>query len=488
MHPLTRRARRLAAAALAALVAAPLVAPAQAEPSAPPSLRLFATRDDVELVRYRGRVYLQLGVWATPVGGDFDLRAQRPDFGRPVVVSQLDPATGDVVRTLPSDAASSLRGLDDFVVVTLRDDGGEVVAEKSFWMCPNADRQRVDGEGRDVSRFPEFCDDGSVFFKGNRWGIDDHWAIDVMEAGPSWTPRMRAPAGDFEATVRIADRYADALGVAPEDATVTLQVTVRDYRDRGAPQAAAEAADGGGETPVPHAGVPTVEEPPAGTAPDLVALPAWRLQVGRDDGRDHLGFASTLWNDGPAPLVVEGYRRAGEDVMDAFQYFYDASGEPVARTPAGTIEFDHRRGHHHWHMTQFVEYSLVDALTGDVVRSKKQSFCLVPTDPIDLSVPGAEFYPWNDGRRSRCGGFDALWIREHIPAGWGDTYYQRVAGQAFDVTNLPNGWYRARIEVNPTGVLHERTTDNNVDERLLYLKGEPGSRRVRVAPWKGLDI
>lgn len=486
MQTLTRRARALVAAGLAALVAAPLVAPAQAEPSAPPSLRLFAMRHDVELERYRGRVYLDLGVWATPVGGDFELRARRPDFGRPVEVAQLDPETGEVVRTLPSDAASSLRGLDDFVVVTLRDSGGDVVAEKTTWLCPNAERQRIDGDGPEASRFPWFCSYPSVFFKGNVWGIDDHWAIDVMEAGPRYRPRMRAPAGRYTATVRIADRYADAFGVAPEDAAVTLDVTIRDYDDRGEPRPAAAARERD-DAPQPHAGVPTVAEPAPGTAPDLVALPAWRLRVRHQNGRDHLSFASTLWNDGPAPLVVEGYRRAGEDVMDAFQYFYDG-GSPVARAPAGTIVFDRRRGHHHWHMTQFVEYSLVDATTGEVVLSKKQSFCLVPTDAIDLSVPGAALHGYGETPGSRCGGSDALWIREHIPAGWGDTYYQSVAGQAFDVTKLPNGWYRARIEVNPEGELHERTTANNVDDRLIYLKGKTGDRRVRVAPWNGLDI
>ncbi|HEX2051612.1 MAG TPA: hypothetical protein VHJ34_13420 [Actinomycetota bacterium] len=135
MHSVTKRARSLVAMALAGLLAAPLVAPAQAEPATPSSLRLFAEDDRVVLRRHRGRVVLDLGVWATPVGGDLDLRAQRPDWGRPIVVSQLDPATGDVVRTLPADAASSFRGLDEFMVVTLRDDHGDVVAEKSMWLC-----------------------------------------------------------------------------------------------------------------------------------------------------------------------------------------------------------------------------------------------------------------------------------------------------------------------------------------------------------------
>ena len=74
-----------------------------------------------------------------------------------------------------------------------------------------------------------------------------------------------------------------------------------------------------------------------------------------------------------------------------------------------------------------------------------------------------------------------------LDTGWGDTYSQWVAGQAFDVTDLPNGTYYVRVHVNPLGAMHEGSTANNVEDRLVILKGRPGNRRVVVPPWHGID-
>ena len=74
---------------------------------------------------------------------------------------------------------------------------------------------------------------------------------------------------------------------------------------------------------------------------------------------------------------------------------------------------------------------------------------------------------------SVCGGQEARWLREALPAGWGDTYYQSVAGQAFNITNLPNGRYKIRVTINPLGLLKE-TNANNVEDRYFVLKGLQG--------------
>ena len=33
--------------------------------------------------------------------------------------------------------------------------------------------------------------------------------------------------------------------------------------------------------------------------------------------------------------------------------------------------------------------------------------------------------------------------------GWGDTYYQYLPGQSFNITGVPNGTYYVRIVANP---------------------------------------
>jgi hypothetical protein len=71
--------------------------------------------------------------------------------------------------------------------------------------------------------------------------------------------------------------------------------------------------------------------------------------------------------------------------------------------------------------------------------------------------------------------------------GWGDTYFQYVAGQSFDITDLPNGRYYVQFEANPTGSMIETTQDNNSSVRRIVLRGTPGHRHVIVPPYMGID-
>ena len=135
-------------------------------------------------------------------------------------------------------------------------------------------------------------------------------------------------------------------------------------------------------------GLPIDPDPDPSTRPDLSALPAWAISTNHHERRG-------------LPLVrlhrlERGARRrwssrasapGRQETMDAFQYFYDSDGDAISRAPVGSFQFDHRGGHHHWHFLQFVRYSILNAATSEVVRSFKQSFCLAPTDSIDLTVP-----------------------------------------------------------------------------------------------------
>ena len=79
----------------------------------------------------------------------------------------------------------------------------------------------------------------------------------------------------------------------------------------------------------------------------------------------------------------------------------------------------------------------------------------------------------------QCGSTTALWVQEMLPVGWGDTYSQSVAGQSFDISNLPNGTYYIEVLANPQKVLHESNTTNDVSLRQVILGGKPGHRTVR---------
>lgn len=482
---LRRRAVSLGLLSIALLCPSIWAAPASAA-NPDPTVRLVSPGGPVTLFRQDRRVTLvQLPVWVAATDGDFELRVSRPDYDSPVGITQTDSATGDLVRDLPEDTLDGWNGLASFLEVTVMDSEGNPVRQRSFTFCPNVwERQRVADSGPELARYPTFCADWLPFFtKGMVWGIDAGWASPAFSFGDTGVPRLRLPAGSYTITVRIASRYADLLEIPEEDTEVVLEATVVDGRSGGKPVPVAAKRTSQARQVL---AVPETTTPDPSTVPDLVALPLWSLVTMSRNGHDYLGFAATPWNAGPAPMVVEGFRRSGEAAMDAYQYFRDADGNVVGRAPVGELEWDGRRGHNHWHFAQFAQFTLRDAAQMEVVRSRKQGFCLAPTNAVDLTVERAV---WNQegGVHTTCGDAGALWVREVLQTGWADTYFQGIPGQSFNITTLPNGWYYAHVEVNPLGALYETTTANNAESRLLYLGGRPGHRTVLVTPWHGLD-
>ncbi len=222
--------------------------------------------------------------------------------------------------------------------------------------------------------------------------------------------------------------------------------------------------------------------------PDLRSLPAWDIMItdGEDGdvpGKDYLAFSANVWNAGPAPLVVDGFRSPGQDLMDAYQYFYDANGKQVGYTPTGTMEWDPRIGHEHWHFTDFASYRLLSADKTKEVRSGKEAFCLANTDAVDYTVKNANWHPYNTDLSTACGQQNSISVREVLDVGSGDTYTQYRPGQSFDITDLPNGTYYIEVLANPAKRLKETSLDNNVSLRKVVLGGTPGARTVSVPPY-----
>ncbi|CAL9334848.1 hypothetical protein SUDANB108_00146 [Streptomyces sp. enrichment culture] len=229
------------------------------------------------------------------------------------------------------------------------------------------------------------------------------------------------------------------------------------------------------------AGKPSVPDVPK---PDLRSLPAYGIIVsdGEKDipGKDYLAFSANVWNAGPAQLVVDGFRSPGKAKMDAYQYFYDAKGKQVGYTPTGTMEWDPRPGHVHWHFTDFASYRLLKADKKEAVRSGKEAFCLANTDAIDYTVKNANWHPYNTDLSTACGEENSISVREVLDVGSGDTYTQDLPGQSFDITDVPNGTYYIQVLANPEKRLKETNLDNNSALRKIVLGGKPGKRTVTV--------
>ncbi|MEO3977984.1 lysyl oxidase family protein [Streptomyces sp. CAU 1734] len=238
-------------------------------------------------------------------------------------------------------------------------------------------------------------------------------------------------------------------------------------------------------------------KPPTGKAkvpnvpkPDLRSLPAFGIQIvdGKQydaPGKDFVAFSANVWNAGPARLVVDGFRKPGAELMNAYQYFYDAKGKQVGYTPSGTMEWDPRPGHVHWHFTDFASYRLLKADQKEAVRSGKEAFCLANTDAVDYTVKGANWHPFNTDLSTACGWETSISVREVLDVGSGDTYTQDLPDQSFDITDLPNGTYWIQVLANPEKRLKETSTSNNSALRKIVLGGKPGARTVTV-PAHGL--
>ncbi|WP_435973376.1 lysyl oxidase family protein [Streptomyces sp. Qhu_M48] len=230
--------------------------------------------------------------------------------------------------------------------------------------------------------------------------------------------------------------------------------------------------------PTGKAAVPNVPKP------DLRSLPAYGITISDGGqnvpGKDYLAFSANVWNAGPAQLVVDGFRSPGKAKMDAYQYFYDANGKQVGYTPTGTMEWDPRPGHVHWHFTDFASYRLLKADKKEAVRSGKEAFCLANTDAVDYTVKNANWHPFNTDLATACGQENSISVREVLDVGSGDTYTQDLPGQSFDITDVPNGTYYIQVLANPAKRLKETNLDNNSALRKVVLGGTPGARTVTV--------
>ena len=482
----SRRALRrlgLASMTLALFAGALPALTAHAQPAASPGLQLRASSAAVHVTKYRGDpIYLDLGVYVAALDGPFEVWALRPDYAQAVQAEQvLYSANGAVTtRDLPEDTLDDWAGFKDFLAIDIEKDGKEIEST-TLDFCPNGyDRQRINDSGPDIASYPESCS-SNPFTKGDVWGIDEGWAVNTSGSDDS---SVYLPVGTYDVTVAVEDRFVDLFDLPEGSSRVDLQLTV-EKESYGGCHGCGVASPARAPSRL-AASVPTNTSPPDDILPDLVPLPAWSIYVRNGKKAERLSFSAAVWDAGAQSMVVEGYRRQNQELMDAYQYFYK-NGEPVSRAPVGSLEYDARSGHEHWHFLQFARYSLLDATKEEVVRSKKEAFCLAPTDSIDLTIPNSVWTPYQTGLATACGGPTALWVREVLPLGWGDTYYQSLPGQSLEITDLPNGKYYIAVTANPLGNLYEQTRDNNTELREIRIKGKAGSRRVVVPPWNGIE-
>lgn len=475
-----------------------------------PRLRMLQAGSSTLTIRhYDGQpAYLNVGQYAAADGGTFKLILRKRAWREPFSISQAVTVDGRTIeRPLPGLSVAANGGLAKFSRVTITNSAGRVLRTFDMDFCPNSysGQQRVNELGPTEATMPMSCNTGT-WTSATVLGIDSGWAAPLADYGAPLD--VDFADGEYTMQTTVAPKYAAAFRITNPTMTrrFKLEVIPCDPKFCGGGGGPDDRRVRGGQNdrerngrPGPRDNTLVPHESPFGNSPiklsrptdarsmpDLVSMPAFGMSVFTDtDGKDYLGFAATVGNVGAIPLDVEGFRREGEDVMDAYQYF-ERDGKIIGKQKVGTMEYDPRLGHDHWHFMDFAEYSLTNAdKTGNQV-SGKQSFCIAPTDALDLTLPGSTT-PSSLGFYSQCGSESSIWVREIMQVGWGDTYGQNVAGQAFDLTNVANGTYYVKVAANPLNNLIESNYKNNVSYRKVIIGGVPGARTVHVPAFDGYE-
>ncbi|MGW6195126.1 lysyl oxidase family protein [Kribbella sp. NPDC055110] len=474
----TRKLGRTAVAAAGAAGLVVIAAVGASAASSPPPLKLVAGGTDVTVASFEDYgVDLDLGTHVVAGNAPIEVRATRASYSSPVIATQY--VHGKAVRQLPKGLVTDFSGLGKFLHVTLTNAAGKKVLEQDQALCLNGDGSRTRPDAPATSPYPDGCT-ANPFTQGAVWGLQTGWSSRTYGGGDP----VQLAVGKYKATVTVNKAYRDFFKIPAKDSSVKLNVTVQKSDASGAQKLSASSA-----APRPNAARPTGKASvPKGPKPDLRPVPAWGIVTAPGDegtpdaNKDFLQFSATVWNAGPSPLVLDGFRRQGKDLMDAYQYFYDAQGKQVGYQNTGTLEWDGRDGHNHWHFTDFARYSLLNAKQTEVVRSQKEAFCLAATDSIDYTVKNANWHPDNTDLHTACGDHGSLSVREVLDVGSGDTYVQSLPGQSFDITNLANGTYYVQVTANPENRLFESSTKNNVALRKVVLGGTKHHRTVKVLP------
>jgi len=489
----------IAAASAAGLVALAATSASAAGTAAPARPALILTSPVTEVTLTADDEYgtdLNLSTYVVAGNAPIEVRATRANFKSPVVAKQY--VKGKPVA-LPKGLVTDFSGLGKFLHITLTDASGKKALDVDQSLCLNGDGSRTRPDAPATSPYPNYCN-SNPFTTGAVWGLQTGWSASTYSYDQK---PVKLAVGKYKAKIVVNKAYRDLFKIPAKQSTLTLTVNVVKGEDpcdpghglRGCLAAKAQKAQATKATALKaHAARPTGKaSTPKGPKPDLVSVPAWGMSITKgeegtvDADKEYLAFAATVWNAGPSPLVLDGFRRQGKDLMDAFQYFYDDKGKEVGYKNTGTMEWDPREGHVHWHFTDFARYSLLNAKQSEVVRSQKEAFCLAATDMMDYTVKNANWHPGNTDLHTACGDHTSLSVREVLDVGSGDTYNQTKPGQSFDITDLPNGEYFVEVKANPEGKLVEGSTKNNVALRKVILGGVKGARTVKVPPVGVID-
>jgi len=178
-------------------------------------------------------------------------------------------------------------------------------------------------------------------------------------------------------------------------------------------------------------------------------------------GGKQITFATRSWNKGTGPLeLVAG--ETGPEGQHVYQRIHSSDG---SQQDYFVGRFEWHPTHNHFHFQDYALYYLepINAPGGSVKSGTKTTFCVMDTNKIDGSLPGAPL----TAVYATCGS-----TIQGMSVGWADTYGSTLAGQSVDFTGNPSGDYCLTIMVDPKGRLLESNEDDNLAATLLRVDVE----------------
>jgi hypothetical protein len=206
--------------------------------------------------------------------------------------------------------------------------------------------------------------------------------------------------------------------------------------------------------------------------PDLqVLMPTNDMYVVASGGQRTLEFTHITSDLGAGPLEIRPSYNAATGIAQGYQALYT---EPKP----GTWTFDHTVpivGPMRWvppsdYAFPLDRFWLYDVGTGGgpgriVASSPKVDFCMT-SDTFVGGVPDAPAE--NEYPSGECSSPEG---RLGLTVGWGDQYEATDGGEGIDISNLPNGTYWLRGEVDPYHYLQESNTGNDITDTKLQIEG-----------------
>jgi lysyl oxidase/Big-like domain-containing protein len=194
--------------------------------------------------------------------------------------------------------------------------------------------------------------------------------------------------------------------------------------------------------------------------PDLRADPPENLTVDPGSGRLLIRFDGFVTNIGQGPLDIEG----NPQVAGGMQQYVGAVGALAPDHPV-TVKYETNDSHNHFHLMQIMRYSLWNqSHTAEVAPGQKVGFCAVDSQPAPSPSPAPAAQTYSTEANGFCDWGDpgATFLQMGVSSGWRDRYYNGLAFQWVDASNVPPGVYSVAAQADPNGMIRESNETNPI--------------------------